>query len=155
MQKADPRRGWGLPGRAVPPAPRLPPPRAEAPARLGSERAASAGSTSRRPPAASPGILHPYPPLLPAPAVKATPRRGPGMPSPSPPSPPAAAGEGGCDAAGGSPGVERSLPFRRLPGSPRSAPAAPAAAAGGWQPGGRAGVSPVAEGRRRCPTHRG
>lgn len=49
--------------------------------------------------------------------------------------PPAATGEGGCDAAGGSPGVERGLPFRRLPGSPRSAPAAPAAAAEGWQPG--------------------
>lgn len=82
VQKAAPRWGRGLPGRAVP--------HPQSPLRgrrlrLGSERAASSGSASSRPPAASPGILHPHPPLLPAPAVKATPRRGPGMPSPSPP----------------------------------------------------------------------
>lgn len=85
--KGAPRRGWGCPA-ALSPTPvcgrRL---------GLGSERSAAAAGASSRPLAASPGILHPHPPLLPASAVEAAPRRGPGMPSP--PLPPSSRNGGG------------------------------------------------------------
>lgn len=98
---------------------KTPAPRAEAPARLGTNRI---GRQRLQPPTRRLS-RHPSSPSS-APSCSGgesnpPPGAGDALPLLLPlPSPPAAAGEGGCDAAGGSPGVERGLPFRRLPGSP-------------------------------------